>query len=238
MGDYCREKQQLRALESSKPGTSVIIFNGFDDLAEIKRLARKQIHVILADRREIPGYTSSVVFDNRRAPFEIVCLLKNRNYKRIGLFTEPTELQNIRERGAGFLEAMKYFEYPNPENDIYSRPDLSLDKLKNSYLYMMEILDSTKPEDLPDAWLATSDYLAFGMMRAINEKGYSIPEDFAIVGYDNIEISGYVNPRLTTVEQDQKLFGKTLWSVITEFNRTGEYQRIELPQKIKMRGSC
>ena len=233
-----REKQQLRALESSKPGTSVIIFNGFDDLAEIKRLARKQIHVILADRREIPGYTSSVVFDNRRAPFEIVCLLKNRNYKRIGLFTEPTKLQNIRERVEGFLEAMKYFGYPDPEKNIYSRPDLSLDKLKNSYLYMMEILESSKREELPDAWLATSDYLAFGMMRAINEKGYSIPEDFAIVGYDNIEISGYVNPRLTTVEQDQKLFGRTLWSVITEYNKTGKYQSIELPQKIKMRGSC
>ena len=84
----------------------------------------------------------------------------------------------------------------------------------------------------------TSDYLAFGMMRAINEKGYSIPEDFGIVGYDNIEISGYVNPRLTTVEQNQKLFGKTLWSVITDYNKTGKYQNIELPQKIKMRGSC
>ena len=58
--------------------------------------------------------------------------------------------------------------------------------MKNSYLYMMEILESSKREELPDAWLATSDYLAFGMMRAINEKGYSIPEDFAIVGYDNI----------------------------------------------------
>ena len=46
------ERQQLRALESSKPGTSIIIFNGFDDLTEIKRLAKKQIHVIMADRRE------------------------------------------------------------------------------------------------------------------------------------------------------------------------------------------
>ena len=232
------EKQQLRALESSKPGTSVIIFNGFDDQTEIRRLAKKQIHVILADRQELPGYTSSVVFDNRRAPFEIVCLLKNRNYKRIGLFTEPTKLQNIHERGEGFIEAMKFFDFSEPEHDVFSRPDLSLDKLKNGYLYMMEILESHKREELPDAWLATSDYLAFGMMRAINEKGYSIPEDFGIIGYDNIEISGYVNPRLTTVEQDQKLFGKTLWSVINEYNKTGKFQNIELPQKIKMRGSC
>ena len=66
----------------------------------------------------------------------------------------------------------------------------------------------------------------------------SIPEDFAIVGYDNIEISGYVNPSLTTVDQDNKILGRTLWSVITEYNKTGKYQSIELPQKIKMRGSC
>lgn len=232
------EKQHLRALESSKPGTSIIIFNGFDDLTEIRRLAQKQIHVIMADRREIPGYTSSVIFDNQQAPFEIVRLLKNKGYRRIGLFTEPTELQNIRERGESFLKAMRYFGYTDSECNIYSHPNLSLDKLKNGYLYMMEILDSAKREELPDVWLATSDYLAFGMMRAINEKGYSIPEDFGIVGYDNIEISGYVNPRLTTVEQDQKLFGKTLWSVITEYNKTGKYQNIELPQKIKLRGSC
>ena len=49
-------------------------------------------------------------------------------------------------------------------------------------------------------------------------KGDSIPEDFADCrSTQNIEISGYVNPRLTTVEQDQKLFGRTLWSVITEY---------------------
>ena len=39
---------------------------------------------------------------------------------------------------------MKYFGYPDPEKNIYSRPDLSLDKLKNSYLYMMEILELIK----------------------------------------------------------------------------------------------
>ena len=130
------ERQQLRALESSKPGTSIIIFNGFDDLTEIKRLAKKQIHVIMADRREIPGYTSSVIFDNRRVPFEIICLLKNRNYKRIGLFTEPTKLQNIRGKNfaAGMSGGVAYVLDEN--NDLYTKVNkqmVSVEKLGNKY---------------------------------------------------------------------------------------------------------
>lgn len=232
------EKQQLKALESSKPGTSVIIFGGYEDGEEIKRLTQKQIHVILADRPIPVKNTSRVMFDNKKALYEIIGFLKEHNYKKIGLFTESTQLENICERSRSFLEAVKHFGYQNPEKYVFSRQSLSLDKLKNGYLYMTEILDTYEREELPDAWLATSDYLAFGMMRALNEKGYSIPEDVGIVGYDNIQISGFVNPRLTTIEQNQECFGKVLWEVVKKYKQSGEYQDIVLNQELKIRGSC
>ncbi len=68
---------------------------------------------------------------------------------------------------------------------------------------MKEILQSHRKEELPDAWIASSDLLAIGIMRAIEESEYKIPGDFGVVGFDNTEISGYVNPRLTTVHRDQ-----------------------------------
>ena len=98
---------------------------------------------------------------------------------------------------------MEYFGYKDPQSCVYARESLSLDKLKNGYLYMKEILETHAREQLPDVWIATSDYLAIGLMRAIKEKGYSIPGDFGVVGYDNLELSEYVCPTLTTVEQDQ-----------------------------------
>ena len=103
---------------------------------------------------------------------------------------------------------------------------------------MKEILEEYPKEELPQAWIATSDYLAIGLMRAINEKGYRIPDDFGVVGYDNLELSAYVCPKLTTVSQDQKLFGEKLWEAVEHYNRTNETIDILLPQKVVIRESC
>ena len=103
---------------------------------------------------------------------------------------------------------------------------------------MKEILENHSKEELPQAWIATSDYLAIGLMRAVREKGYSIPGDFGVVGYDNLELSAYVSPKLTTVSQDQKLFGQKLWEAVEHYNETGSTSDILLPQKIVIRESC
>lgn len=233
-----REKMFLRSLETSKPGTIVIIFNGYNDEKAIRRLIKKDIHVILADRVFPVKDTSSVVFDNRDVIYEIVRMLKDKKYRSIGFFAELTELQNIKKRRESFIEAMKFYGYENPERFIYENETLSIDKLKNSYLYMKEILETNKKEDLPEAWFATSDYLAVGMMRAIKEKGYTVPGDFGIVGFDNIDLSDYSNPRLTTVEQDQELFGRKLWDLIKRTSQSSKKEEIILPQKVITRESC
>lgn len=231
------ECRQLHSLESSKPGTIVIIFSGFEDEEAIIRLTHREIHVILADRQADIPHTSSIHFDNREAMFEIVRILTEKGYQRIGMMIETPRLENIHRRYESFLEAVQFYGIEK-ESNVYMRLSLSLDKLKNSYLYMMEILDSQPVEDLPKAWIASSDYIAFGLMRALSEKGYRIPEDFAVVGVDNLEISGYVNPRLTTIEQDQELFGTRLWEVVSRLTSGGKNEHIMLPQKIKIRGSC
>lgn len=233
-----REKRLLRSFETCRPGTVVIIFNGYNDEKEIRRLVKKDIHVILADRVCPMKETASVTFDNRDVIFEIVKMLKEKKYRSIGLFMERTNLQNIWKRRESFIEALEYYGYKDPEHFIFGKESLSGDKLKNGYLYMKEILETHKKEELPKAWIATSDYLAVGMMRAINEKGYSIPGDFGLIGFDNIDLSGYVNPRLTTVEQNQELFGKKLWEAVKKIHQNGIREEIVLPQKLLMRESC
>ena len=133
---------------------------------------------------------------------------------------------------------MHYYGFENPEHYVFADKSLSLDKLRNSYLYMKWLLENNDTKEFPKAWIATSDYLAIGMMRAINEKGYSIPGDFGIVGFDNLDLSGYINPRLTTAEQDQELFGKKLWEVVKKMKQTGKTEQVILPQKIIIRESC
>lgn len=61
-----------------------------------------------------------------------------------------------------------------------------------------------------DAVVAASDVIALGMLRALSEAGISVPEQVAVVGYDDIPVSAYVTPSLTSVRQDTQQGGKQL----------------------------
>src|ERR1051325_848465 len=54
------------------------------------------------------------------------------------------------------------------------------------------------------AILALNDFMALGALRAVSEAGYSVPKDLAIVGYDDLELSRFTNPPLTTISQPKK----------------------------------
>lgn len=54
----------------------------------------------------------------------------------------------------------------------------------------------------PDGILAASDVIAMSAMRALAERGLRVPEDVAVIGYDDILLAGYTTPALTTIRQD------------------------------------
>lgn len=57
------------------------------------------------------------------------------------------------------------------------------------------------------AFLCFSDVMALGVMRAVNDLGYSVPDDFSVTGFDDIPIAGYTTPKLTTIQQDMEEVG-------------------------------
>ena len=167
---------------------------------------------------------------------EIVTLFKKKGYQRIGFFSEPIELANLQDRFEGYKNALEKNGYEFNDKYTYIKESLQLDNLKNGYLYMKEILSTTRKENLPDAWIVSSDLLGIGMLRAIKEMGYKVPQDFGIVSFDNIEVSGYINPRLTTVEQDQVLMGETLMKVVKQVNNNRDnLKNIVLKQRLIIR---
>ena len=68
----------------------------------------------------------------------------------------------------------------------------------SGYRHALELL--SRP-DRPTAIFAGSDYVALGVARAARERGLRIPEDLSLVGYDNLPITEWLNPALTTVNQ-------------------------------------
>ena len=96
-----------------------------------------------------------------------------------------------------------------------------------------------KLKKLPTAIFIASDLMALGAMKAFKENGFNLPKDMSIVGFDNISIGNYIEPRLTTVGQDAIAMGK--WSVrliLNKLKKEEPQKKYLLKPKLIIRDSC
>lgn len=89
-----------------------------------------------------------------------------------------------------------------------------------------------------DAIFAASDLLAIGAIRALVESGRRVPEDVAVVGFDDIPIANYVNPPLTTIAQDTKHAGEVLVDTLLRQIHGDSVSSLMLPASLVVRRSC
>jgi LacI family transcriptional regulator len=82
--------------------------------------------------------------------------------------------------------------------------------------------------------------MALGVIRAASERNVSIPNDLALVGFDDIQLSSYVTPALSTVAQPINEIGKIAIDLIVEKDNTQSLmnQKIILPVNLIVRQSC
>jgi len=86
-----------------------------------------------------------------------------------------------------------------------------------SYSWMLEMLDRNQNKQLPTAIFAVSDRLALPAMRAAIERGYRVPEDIAFIGIDNIELSQYTSPPLSTIHVPKFELGMTAIKTLIDY---------------------
>jgi DNA-binding LacI/PurR family transcriptional regulator len=89
-----------------------------------------------------------------------------------------------------------------------------------------------------DAIFAASDLMAIAAMRALSELGIRVPDDVAVVGYDDISLSSYVTPGLTTIRQDTSAGGRALVENMLAILSGREPRDVTLPTEMVVRQSC
>jgi DNA-binding LacI/PurR family transcriptional regulator len=88
-----------------------------------------------------------------------------------------------------------------------------------------------------DAVFAASDLIAIGAMRALSDHGLRVPQDVALVGFDDIPTASFVNPTLTSVLQDTNRAGELLVDCLLQLIRREPAESAILPVKLMVRGS-
>ena len=144
--------------------------------------------------------TDTVRNDNYFGMREMMRHLLSRNYKKIAFLNLPSNLSTTKERKKGVLAALSEAGYAEDYIDYHE-----VDFTDGAYAITKQLI--SKP-DHPDCILCGCDMFAAQSMIAISDKGYSIPEDIAVAGYDNIAFSRSFRASLTTVSQPKKIIGQ------------------------------
>jgi len=136
----------------------------------------------------------SVSVDNRHGARQAVQHLLAQGHKRIGLITGPLAWWEARERYAGWQEMLR-------EHGIEPTPSLVVEGDWSAASGARAMCALLEREPTIDAVFVCSDQMAQGALGVAHRSGRRIPQDLAIVGFDNIPESEYFWPPLTTVNQ-------------------------------------
>ena len=184
--------------------------------SEVIKLVKEGLPIVCVDR-ELTGVDVDVVLvNNREGAFAAVDYLIKSGYKRIAFISGLEQLPSSQYRVQGYKEALK-------ANGIDFLPELvrfSDSKHENGKEICEELLRLPTP---PDAIFTGNNLITLGALEAIHKKGLKIPQEVAVVGFDDMNWANSLNPPLTAVRQPAYEIGK----------RAGELliQRIDDPKR-------
>jgi DNA-binding LacI/PurR family transcriptional regulator len=149
--------------------------------------------------------------------------------RRIATITGPMDLQASVARYQGFADAMAVGQLPA---DLVEHADFSFEGGAQA----MARLLAAHPDI--DGVFAASDNMAAGALRALKAGGRRIPDDVAVVGFDDLEIARHTEPALTTISQPIRGLGQEMATMLVRLISGETPTPIILPVRLVVRGSA
>jgi len=162
------------------------------DFSHFDEVRNKEIPLVFFDRVCRTNEFSSVIADNSDAAKSITVHLHNSGFKHIAHIAGPEKLYITKERISGYLRGLEENKSSfDEEHLVYC--DLTQE---GTVAALNKLL---KAREVPDAIFCVNDTAAFMVMRELKRKGFRIPGDIAITGFNNDFHSPFVEPTLTTI---------------------------------------
>jgi DNA-binding LacI/PurR family transcriptional regulator len=200
--------------------------NGYETLSILGEL-KDRVVVIGRHAVDFPA----VLVDNMGGIVQAVDHLLGLGHAEIGFLGGPAGSTTAEDRLAGFRNALAQNRLIVDEKRI-KQGDWTP---QSGYLLGRELLRSRKR---PTAIVSANDQMAFGLMNAARELGLKIPEDLAVVGFDNIPLSSYFDPPLTTVEIPMHEAGAEAMKMLIDLISANKFDKLKLfATKLLVRGS-
>ncbi|WP_339822303.1 LacI family DNA-binding transcriptional regulator [Paenibacillus sp. FSL R7-0216] len=196
-----------------------------------QELLESKIPCVLLDQKST--VKSTVYSDNAEGVRQAVSYLHSIGHRKIAhIGGGPTFAGE--QRLNGYIQAMEELGLTiNPQHVVQGSYDYTIESGSRA---MEELL---KADERPTAVFAAGDNLAVGAMMAMKRHGLRVPEDISLVGFDDIEMSKFLTPALTTVRQNTYVLGSRAADMLIYSIEGGEdVQKGVIPVELVVRESC
>jgi LacI family transcriptional regulator len=235
---YEREVNDLQFLASrSIDGLLISVSSETKDLGHVMALQEKGLPIVFFDRILENIETHKVMVNNFKGSYDATTHLINNGYRQIAHLANSESLSITKERIAGYREALthhgievveSYIQHCAHGGMIYEEVEQALDQIM-------------KQKVKPQAVFAAGDKLTTGFLRYFKAKGNKVPEDIAVAGFSNLDLTDLLNPALTVVRQPAFEMGKAatnlLLSHIESKRPLSGFQKIVLEPELLIRDS-
>lgn len=209
--DPVREDQNLELLVQQRV-QGIIISPVDEKSSQLQALRDRGVPMVFVDRVTADRDCWSVVVDDRRGGELGMEHLLDKGHTRIAFVGHPEQSSKVATRLLGARDAISKHSESPVSLEVLSVESWTVQGGKDA----AEILVARSPELRPTAVFCSNDMMALGMLQTLDHSGIRVPEDIALVGYDDLEWAGIAMIPLTTVRQPRRLLGRTAVEMIME----------------------
>lgn len=207
--ELVREQEFVQGLISR--GVDGVIIQSYQlSSADIDDLINAGIAVVITGDSPTHPFADNVLFDEAKAAEEMVGFLIGKGHRRIGTLAGPESTWGGRLRKQGYLAALQAHNLPVVD-ELIQEADFYYQEAAAPA--MEKLLSLPEP---PTAIFCANDFLAINALLFAVDAGLSVPDDIAIVGFDNTRQATMSRPRLTTVHKDVNVLAGACLEMLVE----------------------
>jgi LacI family transcriptional regulator len=229
--DSAREARYLDLFEQQR--VRGILISPFGQIApRLRALRQRGTPAVLVDRRSDDGYSSVSVDDEAGGTLAARHLLA-LGRRRILFTGGPLDIRQIDDRRRGALRAVQ--EVPGARLEVLAAPASQVADGRTAGAAIAALPGSERP----DAVFAANDLVALGVLQALAARGIRVPDDVALIGFDDIDFAAAAVVPLSSVRQPSQLMGETaLRILLTEIDDPGSpAQQVVFEPELVVRAS-
>jgi LacI family transcriptional regulator len=229
------ENQQLEALGSRRISGVILVTSG-GDVRQLEALQESGVPIVALDRPVMGLRADAVLVENREGAEAGVRHLIEHGHKEIACLGHQSGAYTVRERMEGYEQAMRS---AGLKAQVYDKLDTleAMEKLVESW---------AGGKEHPTAVFTTKRITSILLIRALHRYGVRVPQDIAVVGFDDFELAEVLGTPLTVVAQSPTDLARSAAELLfkqierVQKNEPAEYQpaKILFPASLIVRASC